>query len=118
MSRNNDIKHVAVEIAGLKTASAKVVTKTINDLAKRAPAWISKSVTEVYNIKKSEIAPADVQKGAGKKLAGFIKVKGTAVAGVQIYYKGRLLTPIHFGMTPKAPPKGKGLKCTLCQGQL
>jgi len=118
-----ELKRVIIDIEGFKTASRSVVSKTVNDLAKRAPAWVAKSVTELYNIKKSEIAPTEMQKskGAMRKLIGYVKLQGHGepVASVMLTYRSRLLTPVHFNMTPKTPPRGKSytLKAEFFKGK-
>lgn len=85
-----------------KKATTKVAMKRIvSDYKSRAPAWVSQEVTKVYNIKKSEI---NAKSGKG---AGSIQAKGDTVETATLVYSGRLLTPLHFGMTPRVPPQGK-----------
>ena len=50
---------------------------------------------------------------------GSIQITGETIEELAITYKGRLLTPVHFGMTPKAPPRGKSytLKAQVLKGQ-
>ena len=95
----------------------KAVRQTVKDVKARAPSWIAQEVTAVYNIKKSEITPASGSKP--KKLAGSIRVTGDTIEEPAITYKGRMLTPVHFGMTPKTPPQGKNytLKMQVIKGQ-
>lgn len=52
-------------------------------------------------------------------MAGSIQITGETIEELAITYKGRLLTPVHFGMTPKAPPRGKSytLKASVLKGQ-
>ena len=38
---------------------------------------------------------------------GAFEERVDTIEELAITYKGRLLTPVHFGMTPKAPPRGK-----------
>ena len=52
-------------------------------------------------------------------MAGSISVTGDTLESITFTYKGRLLTPAHFGMTPKAPPQGKNytLRMQVLKGQ-
>lgn len=34
-------------------------------------------------------------------MAGSIRITGETIEELTLVYKGRLLTPVHFGMTPK-----------------
>ena len=79
------------------------------------PGWVASEVTQVYNIKKSEITPAKV--GQSKKSAGSISVRGETIDGLEIVYRGRVLTPTHFGMTPKAPRDSYTLKAEIIKGR-
>ena len=98
---------------GLKEGGAKAGKATMSDMRSRAPGMIASCVTGVYNIKKSEITPAGGKSAKPKKMAGSIRIQGETIDTMAITYSGRLLTPTHFGMTPKTAPKGK--KYTLKQ---
>lgn len=97
----------------------KAVKATVRDVKSRAPSWIAQEVTAVYNIKKSEITPASGKSAKPKKMAGSIRVSGETIEELTITYSGRMLTPVHFGMTPKTPPQGKSytLKMQVVKGQ-
>lgn len=98
-------------------ASETVAKKVVGDFKTRAPAWISKEVVKVYNIKKSEITPT---RGNGGRIgAGSVSSRGNTISSVSLEYKGRLLTPTHFGMTPKTPKPGGNytLKAQILKGQ-
>lgn len=84
----------------MKEKSEKAVNRTLGEFVKRAPAWISKEVVKEYNIKKSEISVS--KKSSGKAVG--VKAVGTTVDTVALIYRGTVLTPTHFGMTPKARP--------------
>ena len=87
----------------------KALKSTMSDIRKRAPGWIAAEVTAVYGIKKADIT---TQK------AGKVKVTGEKVYDAQIIYSGRLLTPTHFGMTPKAPGQNAyTLKASVLKGE-
>ena len=102
-----DIDRLAQRLAQNADQAKKALTATGNDMKARVPGWAATEVTGVYNIKKSEITPKK-SGGKPKKLAGRIRVSGTTVSSVVIEYSGRLLTPTHFGMRPKALTGGKG----------
>ena len=52
-------------------------------------------------------------------MAGSVSITGETIEELTITYKGRLLTPVHFGMTPKTAPPGKSytLKVQVVKGQ-
>lgn len=95
------------QLKELNKDSEKVIQSTMKDIAGRAPAWVSQEVTKVYGIKKAEI-----KGNATKGSAGTVKLSGTVVDSYTLVYKGRVLTPTHFGMTPKMRPEG-GRKYTV-----
>lgn len=92
-----------------RTLAEKAVAKTISDMKSRAPGAIASCVTGTYNIKKSEINPSSTKEG---KKAVTMRVSGETIEGLAFTYKGRLLTPVHFGMSPKTPPQGKSYTLT------
>lgn len=109
-----NLKEVLSELEKLSKDSETVIKRTISDISKRAPGWVASEVVQVYGIKKGEITP----NGKGKK-AGNISTRGNTIASMQLVYRGRVLTPTHFGMTPKAPPaggRGYTLKATILKG--
>ena len=98
----------------LMNAPSTVLDYTFKDMRNRAPGKISSAVTQVYGIKKSEIQykvysanRKDFSYSIQKMNAGNIVVKGETLRTMEFYYAGRKLTPLHFGMTPKARPSGK-----------
>lgn len=88
-----------------KKQAEKALIATGRDMKSRVPGWAADEVRKVYNIQKKEITP---KKGSPKKMAGRIAVKGKLLSDVAIAYEGRTLTPVHFGMRPKALTGGKG----------
>ena len=93
----------------MKEAPRKVLKATTADAVKRVPPWIAAEVSKQYGVKKAE-----VNSGA----LGKMQVKGDRVDNIKIIYTGRVLTPIHFGMSPKAPGKNAyTLKATIIRGQ-
>ena len=109
------------DIHSIENAGKVAVKTTLKDIKSRAPGWIAAEVTKVYNIKKGEITPSKGKGADGKpkKMAGSITASGDTIEEFAITYKGRLLTPVHFGMTPKAPPHGKSytLKMQVLKGK-
>jgi hypothetical protein len=103
-------------VAQIDEQGRKAVKATVRDVKARAPSWIAQEVTAVYNIKKGEITPSSG--GKPKKMAGSIRITGETIEELTLVYKGRLLTPVHFGMTPKAPPAGRSytLKAQILKG--
>lgn len=93
----------------LKTFSTSdaVFERTLKDMYSRAPGKVASAVTSVYGIKKGEIK---YKKGSSKTAAGNILAKGEKLATFQLVYTGRVLTPLHFGMTPKIKPDKKKYK--------
>ena len=119
-------------VAQIDEQGRKAVKATVRDVKARAPSWIAQEVTSVYNIKKDEITPSgknSSKKGEitpsgknsskPKKMAGSVSVSGETIEELTITYFGRLLTPVHFGMTPKTAPPGKSytLRMQVVKGQ-
>lgn len=94
------------DLKGLNKDVDKAISRTISDCKTRGPAQVTKAVTAVYGIKSGEVTAAGKAAKGGAKTVGSIKVKGTTIDSVQLVYKGRLLTPTHFSMTPKKRPEG------------
>jgi len=105
------LKGVQKELENVKKQTEKAVQSAIIDCKTRGPAQITKAVTAVYGIKASEVTEAG-KAAKSTKSVGTIKIKGIELDSVQLIYKGRLLTPTHFSMTPKARPEG-GRKYTV-----
>ena len=105
-------------VAQIDEQGRKAVKATVRDVKARAPSWIAQEVTSVYNIKKGEITPSGKNSSKPKKMAGSIRITGETIEELTLVYKGRLLTPVHFGMTPKAPPAGRSytLKAQILKG--
>lgn len=89
------------ELHAINKDSENVVKKTTSDFKSRAPAWVAAAVSATYGIKKAEINKAKTS----AKAVGKIKVSGVMVDNVQLTFSGRVLTPTHFNMKPKARPK-------------
>lgn len=84
----------------------KAVRSTVATFRKSAPTWVSQEVRKTYGIKAEEIKPkTEAGKAKGVKYAGNVFVSGKTLETVELQYRGRVLTPTHFGMLPKAPKK-------------
>lgn len=122
------------DFAGYINATSDAVDKTIKDGSRRAPGWVSQEVMKYYNFKKGDISPTGkgiakrgangqvLKDAAGEtrrlKKAGSVSAHGGTIATFHLTYKGRRLTPLHFGMTPKAPnANGYTLRMTVRKGQ-
>ena len=93
----------------MKEAPKKVLKSTTADAKKRVPGWVATEVTKVYGIKKGEIT---------QKKVGSLRVVGSGIKDLKFIYSGRVLTPTHFSMTPKAPKEGGyTLKASVIKGQ-
>ena len=107
-------------LRGLNKDLDKAISRTISDCKQRGPAQVTKAVTSVYGIKASDVTDAGKDAKRGAKTVGRIKVEGVSIDNVHLIYKGRLLTPVHFSMTPKTrPDNGKKykVKAAILKGQ-
>lgn len=104
----SNLQQLVADLEAIENGGKKAISNTIKDVKARAPGWIAQEVTAVYNIKKSEITPS-----------GSVSVSGETTEELTITYSGRLLTPVHFGMTPKTAPPGKSytLRMQVVKGQ-
>lgn len=91
-------------LKGLNKDIDKAIGRTIADCKTRGPAQVTKAVTAVYGIKSGEVTATGKAAKGGAKTVGSIKVSGVTVDSVQLIYRGRVLTPTHFSMTPKKRP--------------
>ena len=112
-----NLRQLVADVQAIEAGGRKAISSTVKDVKARAPGWIAQEVTAVYNIKKGEITPSSG--GKPKKMAGSIRITGETIEELTLVYKGRLLTPVHFGMTPKTAPPGKSytLRMQVVKGQ-
>ena len=103
-------RNLQKKLEDMKKAPQKVMSSVTADAKKRVPGWVAAEVTKVYGIKKGEIT--------GQKI-GRVTPQGNDFKNVRIVYTGRMLTPTHFNMSPKAPNPGGAytLKATIVKGQ-
>lgn len=103
------------QLNSLPDGGEKALKGTINQLRRRTPAWVAQEVTSVYGIKKAEI-----KETASKEGAGSVALAGKTVDSLYLVYRGRVLTPTHFNMTPKQRPAGARrytVKASIFKGQ-
>lgn len=103
----SNVKQTMDKILKTYETSNVVFDRTLKDMYSRAPGKVASAVTSVYGIKKGDI---NVKKGYSKAAAGNILTRGEKLATFQLIYTGRVLTPLHFGMTPKLRPDKKKYK--------
>lgn len=115
----SNLQQLVADLEAIENGGKKAISNTIKDVKARAPGWIAQEVTSVYNIKKGEITPSGKNSSKPKKMAGSVSVSGETIEELTITYYGRLLTPVHFGMTPKTAPPGKSytLRMQVVKGQ-
>lgn len=103
-------KLIKKKIDDMQKAPRQVMKSLTAEAKKRVPGWVATEVAKEYGVKKAEIT--------GQKI-GTVKPKGESFKEVRVVYTGRLLTPTHFNMSPKAPKPGGGytLKATIVKGQ-
>ena len=102
-------KKLREDLAKFEQAPKKAMKATLSDINRRAPGWIATEVAKQYGVKKGEVNSGSL---------GKVRVEGDSLETVKVTYTGRVLTPTHFGMTPKAPPAGRGytLKASIIKG--
>ena len=85
---------------------AKGVRRVQIDTAKRGVKTVMRSeVTEVYNIKKSDVSA----KSKGYKQTGSVPLAGVTIPVFKVEFEQHgTFTPIHFGMKPKTAPRRRG----------
>ena len=106
-----DIGGLHKDLEKMKEAPTKVLQNLTADAKKRIPGWVAAEVTKQYGVKKSEISKNEI---------GKVRVEGRKIQNVKIIYTGRVLTPTHFSMSPKAPKPNRGsytLKATIIKGE-
>lgn len=97
------------QIENMQKAPKTVISRTLSDMKTRVPTWIAAEVSKVYGVKKAEVNNSSI---------GKMKVEGNTIKDIKIVYTGRVLTPTHFGMTPKAPGQNAyTLKASIIRGK-
>lgn len=86
-----NIDQVLKELEMMSGSGQQAIEDTHKDCKSRAPSWIAQEVVPVYNVKKGDLLP-------NKNLRIHMKEAGEELV---LEYNGNLLTPQHFGMTPK-----------------
>lgn len=115
----SDVNKTFQQIVKTVETSPAVFDRTFKDMRNRAPGAIVSSVTAVYGIKKSEVRwktyseskkDFHYKRDKNKGSVGSVSARGENLETLDFYFKGAVLTPIHFGMTPKTRPEKKKYK--------
>ena len=103
-------KLIKKKIDSMQKAPQQVMKSLTAEAKKRVPGWVATEVAKEYGVKKGDIT--------GQKI-GTVKPLGDNFKEVRIVYKGRVLTPTHFNMSPKVPNPGGAytLKASIVKGQ-
>ena len=100
-SGNTDI---VKRLQKLENGGKVAIERTVSDFATRAPGWVSKGIRQHYGVDTAAIKEAAKRPKRGQTS---ITVAGIKVDGATLEYKGRLLTPVHFKMSPKTQPEAR-----------
>lgn len=76
---------------------AKAMEYATKDMKRSAKTIVKNATTSVYNIKAGEVTPGSERAVGSCRLSG-------GMTDLQLEYRGRMLTPTHFGMTPRKSP--------------
>lgn len=102
-----DDAKVAAELRDLANKSEQAMTRTMSDIRKRGPSWISKGIREEYNLTAAKV-----------KDRSKVKVSGGGLGDLTFTYTGNLLTPASFNMSPDKPKPGAyTIKATIKRGK-
>lgn len=90
-----ELRKVPKDLAvGLKRFNHRLAYKGVHTVVRA-------EVTKVYNIKKGDVTAKSDHK---PQLAQTISLAGVGIPFYNVHYTGEVMTPTHFGMTPKARP--------------
>lgn len=102
-----DIAEALAELRELESRSSMAMERTMKDIKSRGPSWIAKGASEGYNMSAANI-----------KNNVKLSVKGGGIGDLVFDYRGRMLTPSHFKMSPTAPKPGAyTIKATIVRGR-
>lgn len=100
---------VRARMRQIQQDSERALQNTIKDANRRVPGWVATEVAKQYGVSKKQIT--------GNEL-GSMRITGSTMQDLKFVYRGRRLTPTHFGMSPTAPTGGAyTLKATIIRGQ-
>ena len=96
-----NLDDVVKEFKEINKDSEEVLRRTTADFATRGPAWVSKGVTEVYNVKKKRVKEAleKINRKTGKT-----KIAGKVVDNTELIYEGHRLALNEFSLRPSKQP--------------
>lgn len=81
-------------LQGFPVRKDRAMHDLMSDIATRSKSWVAQEIAGLYNIKKSDVSGGAVT----------IRIH-TEPEKAELDYNGRLLTPTHYRMGPKAPTK-------------
>lgn len=90
---------LAKQLKGREAKVKRALDRTMGDLRRSAPGKVADAVRAVYNLKKGDLMPGSN--------AATVTMAGSGPDKFNMRYRGRVLTPTHFGMAPKAKPAGR-----------
>lgn len=90
-----------------KTVPATIMKRTISDARSRVPGWVAKEVTAHYAIE-----PETIQKKSR------IRVRNVSSSGIEVAYKGRVLSAASFNMQPREPMGEYVLRAEIKRGEV
>lgn len=106
---NLEEAEVLSKLRDMQKDAETAVERMMKDIKSRGPTWIAKGVSEKYNIAASKV------KGGGLVK---LNISGGGLGDLVFTYRGRMLTPTHFKMTPTAPKPGAyTIKATILKGK-
>lgn len=105
----------------LDELSSKATKRAMQDAFNRTKTFakneVARKVSGRYNIKAGEVKPAGGKTGGSIKAGGsWLSTRGTTVADLTLIYRGRRLTPLHFGMKVKGSNTSHTISAQIIRG--
>ena len=108
-------KRVKKEISKMERHGEQAVKRTVSDFTSRGPGWISKGIRTHYGVDTAAIKKAGPAKRKNVKQSGS---EGRVIDAIGLVYRGGMLTPTHFAMSPKKIPSKRARKKIRIPGEL
>lgn len=102
---------VARELNKRGEQAARALDRSLRDMRRAAPTVVARQTTGVYGIKQGEV------NANSEKFQGGCRMSG-GVSDLTLQYTGRMLTPTHFGMSPRSAGGGRAytIRATILRG--
>ena len=112
-----NLRQLVADVQAIEAGGRKAISSTVKDV-KAGPPGPRIAQEGHGSLQHQEGRDHAVQWRQAEEDAGSIRITGETIEELTLVYKGRLLTPVHFGMTPKAPPAGRSytLKAQILKG--